>query len=128
MLLKCFKKCLIPLVIMVMVSAFAGYAVAQHEGGLGVKKIHLNIATVEQLLKIEGMTEELAEAIVDYRENSGFFKKPEDLLKVPRMTQEVFETLNPKVGSEGGLYCIPKEGSEDEDEDDEEPVLSPSKC
>jgi len=124
-----FFKCLFPLLIFVMIFSLTGEAKAQHEGGLGVKKIPLNIATKEQLLKIDGMTEDLAKAIVEHREKSGFFKKPEDLLKVPGMTKDIFETLNPKVGSEGDIYCIQKEGDEDdEDEDDEEPVLSPSKC
>lgn len=104
---------------------FAGTVAAQHEGGLGIKKVPLNIANEEQLMKIEGMTEELAEAIVRYRETKGYFEKPEDLLKVPGMTQEVYETLNPQVGSEGDIYCVPREGAEEEEE---EPLLSPSKC
>jgi competence ComEA-like helix-hairpin-helix protein len=115
---------LFPFIILGLISAFSGTVAAQHEGGLGIKKIPLNIANEDQLLRIEGMTEELAEAIVDYRETKGFFKSPQDLLKVPGMTKEVFEQLNPQVGSEGDIYCIPKEGSED----DEEPMLSPSKC
>ncbi len=106
----------------------AGYSFAQHEGGLGEKKIHLNIADKDQLMKIEGMTEDLAAAVIEYREKSGFFKAPEDLLKVPGITKSVYDTLNPQVGSEGDLYCVPKEGAEDEFDEDEEPVLSPSKC
>ncbi len=109
-----------------LVLAFAGTAGAQHEGGLGVKKIPLNIATVDQLMKIDGMTEELAKAIVEYREKSGFFKKPEDLLKVPGVTKEIYEKLKPQQGVEGDIFCVPKEGTEDEEE--EEPLLSPSKC
>ena len=109
-----------------LVLAFAGTAGAQHEGGLGVKKIPLNIATVDQLMKIDGMTEELAKAIVEYREKSGFFKKPEDLLKVPGVTKEIYEKLKPQQGVEGDIFCVPKKGTEEEDE--EEPLLSPSKC
>ena len=103
----------------------AGDAYAQHEGGLGIKKVHLNIANKEQLMKVDGMTEDLAKAIIEYREKSGFFKKPEDLLKVPGITKGVYEKLNPQIGPEGDLFFVPKEGSEDEDE---EPILSPSKC
>ncbi len=114
--------------VMVLTFVVAGNAYAQHEGGLGEKKIHLNIADEDQLMKIEGMTEDLAKAIVEYREESGFFKKPEDLLKVPGITRGVYDTLNPQVGTEGDLYCVPKEGAEDEFDEDEEPVLSPSKC
>lgn len=108
----------------------AGSVNAQHEGGLGIKKVYLNIADKDQLMKIEGMTDDIAEAIVDYREKSGFFKKPEDLLNVPGLTRDIYETLNPQVGSEGDLYCVPMESDEDDDyyDDDEEPILSPSKC
>lgn len=113
-----------------MVLAFPGTAAAQHTGGLGIKTIPLNVASVQQLLKIPGMTEALAEAIVEYRTKSGFFKKPEDLLKVPGITKEVFKKLDPQVGSEGELYCVPEEREEDEEEDEEEEdvPLTPSKC
>ena len=117
------------LLVPVMVFSLVGLASAQgHEGGLGELKVPLNIADVDQLLKIEGMTEELAEAIVEYRENTGYFDKPEDLLNVSGMTQERYEELNPQMGMEGDLYCVRPEGDEDEDDEDEEPPLSPSKC
>ena len=116
---------IIPLLVIGMFLTVVGQAAAQHQGGLGIKKVPLNIATVKQLLKIDGMTEDLAKAIVSYREKSGFFKKPEDLLKVPGMTKVIYEKLGPKVGVEGDIYCVPKEGAEDEDE---EPLLAPSKC
>jgi competence ComEA-like helix-hairpin-helix protein len=106
-----------------------GNSYAQHEGGLGEKKIHLNIASKDQLMKIEGMTEDIAKAIIDYREKSGFFKKPEDLLNVPGLTQNIYKTLNPQIGSEGDLYCIPMETDEDDEYyEDEDIPLSPSKC
>jgi competence ComEA-like helix-hairpin-helix protein len=125
------------IVIICLVSAFAliaaGNVYAQHEGGLGIKKVHLNLADEDQLMKIEGMTKNLAKAIIDYREKSGFFKKPEDLLNVPGLTKNKYKTLNPQLGSEGDLYCIPMETDEDDEweddewEDDDIP-LSPSKC
>ena len=105
-----------------------GDAYAQHEGGLGKKKVHLNIADKDQLMKIDGMTEDLAEAIVEYRENTAYFDKPEDLLNVSGMTQEKYEELDPQIGMEGDIYCVRPEGDEDEDDEEEEPLLSPSKC
>jgi hypothetical protein len=96
-----------------MILAFAVPVAAQHVGGLGEKKIPLNIATVEQLLKI--------------REKSGFFNAPEDLLKVPGMTQETYKELDPKMGTEGDIYCVPAE-TEGEEEEDEDVPLAPSKC
>ena len=104
-----------------------GSAYAQHEGGLGEKKIHLNIASKDQLMKIDGMTEDIAKAIVEYREKSGFFKNPEDLLNVQGITQEIYKKINPKIGTEGDLYTVPRQGEELE-EDDEDIPLSPSKC
>ena len=121
-------KYLFPLLIVSVMFFITGTANAQHEGGLGIKKVHLNIATAEQLMKIDGVTEELAEAIVTHREKSGFFNDPEDLLKVQGMTKAIYEKMNPQVGTEGDLFCVPKEGSEDDEEEEEEPLLSPSKC
>ena len=119
----------LPIVIL-MTFLFAGQLYAQgHTGGLGEKKVPLNIASEKQLLKIKGMTEELAAAVVEYRQNVGFFDKPEDLLKVPGMTKEKYEELNPQVGVEGDIYCIQAEGEEDDEwDEDEEPILAPSKC
>ena len=117
------------LLVLVIVFSLAGQVIAQgHEGGLGELKVPLNIADVDQLLRIEGMTEELAEAIVEYRENTAYFDKPEDLLNVSGMTQEKYEELNPQIGMEGDIYCVRPEGDEDEDDEEEEPLLSPSKC
>ena len=100
-----------------------------HEGGLGEKRIHVNIATVDQLLKVEGMTPEIAKAIVTYREETSSFKKPEDLLNVPGITQDIYKKLNPQVGTEGDLYLIPgKSGKSNTDDEDEEVPMSPSKC
>ena len=117
------------LVVLAMVFSLAGQVNAQgHEGGLGELKVPLNIADMDQLLRIEGMTEELAEAIVEYRDNTAYFDKPEDLLKVSGMTQEKYEELDPQIGMEGDIYCVRPEGDEDEDDEEEEPLLSPSKC
>ena len=117
------------LFVLVIAISLAGQVNAQgHEGGLGELKVPLNIADVDQLLKIEGMTEELAEAIVEYRENTAYFDKPEDLLNVSGMTQEKYEELDPQIGMEGDIYCVRPEGDEDEDDEEEEPLLSPSKC
>jgi competence protein ComEA len=124
--IRIFMKGIFLLAIINMIFIFSGTVSAQHEGGLGEDKIHLNIASENQLLRIDGMTEALAKAVVEYREKSGFFKTPEDLLKVPGMTRETYNKLSPQVGSEGDLFCVPKEGSEDDE--DEEPILSPSKC
>jgi competence protein ComEA len=81
--------------------------------------VNLNKATLEEIVAIEDIDvpEELAKAIVDYREKNGPFKKPEDLQKVPGMTQDFLEDLNP-VMQDGDVVYDP----------DAEPALAPSKC
>jgi competence protein ComEA len=88
-------------------------------------KIDLNKATVEQLSKCPRLNPALAKAIVEYREKSGLFKAPEDLLKVKGITKEILNKLNPKMDKDI-LYVTPAAPSSDEDE--EEPSLKPSKC
>ena len=88
-------------------------------------RIDLNKATAEQLARCPGLTPALAKAIAEYREKSGPFKTPEDLLKVKGMTKALLDKLNPKMEKDI-LYVIPALPSSDEDE--EEPSLKPSKC
>jgi competence protein ComEA len=83
-------------------------------------KIDLNKATPDQLIKC-GISASLAKAIVEYRDKSGPFKQPEDLLKVKGMTKEILNKLSPKV-EKGEIFLYPSE------EDEEEPSLKPSKC
>ncbi len=87
-------------------------------------KIDLNKATLEQLSRCPGLNSVLAKAIVEYREKSGPFKKPEDLLKVKGITKELLNKLNPKIEKDT-FYITPASSS---DEDEEEPSLKPSKC
>ena len=81
--------------------------------------VSFNTATVDELMAIEDVDipEELAKAIVSYREANGPFKRPEELQKVPGMTQDFFEELNP-VMKDGDVVYDP----------DAEPALAPSKC
>ena len=87
-------------------------------------KIDLNKATPEQLGRCPGLNAALAKTIAEYRDKSGPFRAPEDLLKVKGITKEILNRLNPKL-DKGILYVTPA-GSSDEDE--EEPSLKPSKC
>ena len=96
-----------------------------HTGGLGEARIYFNVSSAENLAKAPGMNLEIADAIVEYREDVAPFKKPEDLLKVPGITEEIYKQINPRKGTEGELYTVPREGEELEDDDI---PLSPSKC
>ena len=94
---------------------------------MGEVRSQFNYASSVNLAKAPGITEEIAEAICDYRDEEGLFTKPEDLLNVPGITQEVYGKINPRVGTEGDLYTVPKPGEELEEEDEDIP-LAPSKC
>lgn len=98
------------------------------EGGIGLQKIHPNVDNAETLAKAQGMTPELAKAMVEYRDSKGFFKKVEDLMNVPGVTKEIYEKMAPKVGAEGDIYLLPREGEKIEKDEDAAPPLSPSKC
>jgi competence ComEA-like helix-hairpin-helix protein len=96
-----------------------------HTGGLGEARIYFNVSSPENLAKAPGMNLELADAVVEYREDVAPFKDPEDLLKVPGITREIYKQINPQKGMEGELYTVPREGEELEEDDI---PLSPSKC
>jgi competence protein ComEA len=82
--------------------------------------VSFNKASVEEIMAIEDIDipEELAQAIVDYRKANGDYKSAEDMLKVPGMTQDFMEELNPQVTDDGDVVYDP----------DAEPALAPSKC
>ncbi|MBW1764834.1 MAG: helix-hairpin-helix domain-containing protein [Deltaproteobacteria bacterium] len=107
---------------------FVGNAAAQHTGGTGESRIPLNLASVSQLQKIDGVTARVAKSIVEYRKTSGFFKKAADLKNVPGVTTTIYRKMDPQVGAEGDLYCVGVESEDDWDEDDEDIPLAPSKC
>ncbi|OIQ50210.1 Helix-hairpin-helix motif protein [Pseudodesulfovibrio hydrargyri] len=108
------KHLVITLCLAALCLLFAASAFAQD----GV--VSFNKATVEQLMAIDDIDipEELAQAIVDYRKANGDYKSAEDMLKVPGMTQDFMEELNPQVADDGDVVYDP----------DAEPALAPSKC
>ena len=106
------KKLVLTLCIVAMV-ALSG--VSAWAGGI----VSFNTATAEEIAAIEDVSipADLAKAIVEYRTANGPFKQPTDLLKVPGMTQDFLEELNP-VEKDGDIVFDP----------DAEPALAPSKC
>jgi competence ComEA-like helix-hairpin-helix protein len=87
-------------------------------------RIDLNKADADQLSRCPGLNSMLAKAIVDFREKSGPYKTPEDLLKVKGITKEILNRLNPKA-EKTILYVTPAPSP---DQDEDEPSLKPSKC
>lgn len=72
--------------------------------------INVNTASVPVLLCIEGMTEELAHAIVAHRSSAGFFPNTGYLLRVPGMNRDLFRRLAPKVTVRSENFRIISEG------------------
>ncbi|PID73496.1 MAG: hypothetical protein CSB33_03495 [Desulfobacterales bacterium] len=62
-------------------------------GGLAVAadKLNLNTATLEQLMELNGIGEQKAQAILNYRKAHGKFSSPQDLLKVPGIGETILK-------------------------------------
>ncbi len=82
--------------------------------------VSFNKATAADIMGIEDIdiSDEMAEAIVKYRKAHGAFKTPEELQKVPGMTQDLMEELNPVLDDNDDVVFDPEA----------EPALAPSKC
>ena len=83
--------------------------------------ISLNKASIEEIKTLFmdelDLPEELAEALVKHRDANGAFRTPEDLIKVPGMTQDFIEEINPQVKDNDVVF-----------DPEAEPALAPSKC
>lgn len=61
------------------------------------ERIDLNSATVRQVERLPGVGAVTAEAIVEFREKSGQFRRVEDLLAIRGMSHAKVERLRPYV-------------------------------
>jgi competence protein ComEA len=55
--------------------------------------LNLNTATAEQLQRLPGVGPSLAKRIVDFREKKGGFKRIEELLAVPGISEKKWQQL-----------------------------------
>lgn len=95
------KKILIALTLMLalVVSATAVFA-ADNDG-----KINLNVATVEQLESIEGISHDLAEKIIELREENGEFVDMSELLDVEGVDNTLLRQLDKYLFIEAASDC-----------------------
>jgi competence ComEA-like helix-hairpin-helix protein len=73
--------------------------------------INLNTASLDVLACLPGLDRQLAQAIVSYRQSSGFFPNIAWLLKVPGLTQDIFKQVAPLVSARSETYRILSEGT-----------------
>lgn len=73
--------------------------------------VNVNTASVAVLKCLPGLDEQLAQAIVSYRQSAGFLANPAYLLKVPGITREIFKQLAPRVSVRSETFRILSEGT-----------------
>jgi competence ComEA-like helix-hairpin-helix protein len=72
--------------------------------------ININTAGLDVLNTLPGVDRQLAQAIISYRQSSGFFPSTGDLLKVGGMTQALFKQIAPLVTARSETFRILCEG------------------
>ena len=58
-----------------------------------IRKININSAKIEELKKIPGVGESIAEKIIEYRETNGGFSSISEIMNVSGIGQKKFDTM-----------------------------------
>ena len=72
--------------------------------------ININTASLAVLKCLPGLTPELAQAIISYRQSNGYFANIAWLLRVPGMNQQIFKQLAPRLSARSETFRIFSEG------------------
>ena len=72
--------------------------------------VNINTASLEVLTCLPGMTKDLAQRVISYRQSNGFFSNVAWLFKVQGMTQEIFKQVAPRVEVRSETFRILSEG------------------
>ncbi|MBW2064328.1 MAG: helix-hairpin-helix domain-containing protein [Deltaproteobacteria bacterium] len=89
------------LVLGAMIIMTAAAVQAEEKAPLKGKTVNINTATVEELMQVPLIDEELATRIVEYREENGDFQVMEELLQVEGFTRQMLRKLKPFLLLEG---------------------------
>ncbi len=73
------------------VMTMSGVLWAEGVKGEDVQKVNINTATVEELVQLNQIGQKYAEKIVEYREQNGPFKNPEDIMQVKGIGEKTWE-------------------------------------
>ena len=72
--------------------------------------ININSAGVEVLACLAGVSRELAQAIISFRQSNGFLPNIAWLLKVPGMTNDILKQIAPRICARSETFRILSEG------------------
>ena len=70
---------------------------AGQEEGQEASKVNINTAGKDELMTLTGIGETRAEAILAYRQETGGFQAPEDLMQVEGIKEKTFEKLKDQI-------------------------------
>jgi competence ComEA-like helix-hairpin-helix protein len=88
------KRLILNVSLLLSVCLFASVGMAEEEGLLIGKTVNINTAGVEEFVEnVPLITQELAEAIVEYREETGDFQVIEELLQVDGFDRTLFRKI-----------------------------------
>lgn len=96
-----FKKATCLLLLVAFILASAMISIAAEEKKLVGKTVNINTATVEEFAQVPLISQELAERIIEYREDAGDFQVMEELLQVEGFTRKMLRRLKPFLLLEG---------------------------
>ena len=68
-----------------------------NQGGGGDALININLATKEELMKLNGVGEAKAELIITYRQAKGGFGDIKDIMKIKGIKQKFFDKIKDKI-------------------------------
>ena len=89
------------LTILLLTSAVPGVPAFAEEQKLVGKTVNINTATVEEIAAVPLISRELAEAIVEYREEAGDFQVIEELLQVEGFDRKLLRRIRDFLLLEG---------------------------
>ena len=92
--------------IVVLFAALLAYA------GLALAAININSATQEQLEKLDGIGPVKAQAIIEYRQKNGPFRKLEDIKNVPGVGDATYQKIRKDIALSGRSTDVKDEKAE----------------
>ena len=78
------------MILIVLAAILIGWLSMVNAGAAEIQKVNINTAAAEELAQLNGVGPVIAARIIAYREKSGPFKMPEDLMQVRGIGQKVF--------------------------------------